>query len=92
LNQSPMVSSDALQQAVALHRAGDVDGAIALAPGHADARDLLGMALTRIGRAQEAVASFDPPSRAGKIRRSPRQSRQPAIARIAAEVAARAAN
>jgi tetratricopeptide (TPR) repeat protein len=97
MNSDALQNGLALQEALALHRRGDVDGAIAryddllradpqnvgalhhlamarcqrgqfaegirralaFAPDNADAHNLLGMALARVGQAQEAVASFD---------------------------------
>jgi Flp pilus assembly protein TadD len=64
--QQPASSSDALlQHAIALHQAGDLDGAIrgyreylAVEPDSVQARSNLGAALARAGRYDEAIAEY----------------------------------
>ena len=65
--QQPAASSDTLlQHAIALHQAGDLDGAIrayreylAAEPDSVQARSNLGAALARTGRYDEAIAEYD---------------------------------
>jgi tetratricopeptide (TPR) repeat protein len=64
--QSGAGSEALLQQAIALHRAGDLDGAIqayrqylAVEPDSLEARSNLGAALARAGRYDEAIAEYD---------------------------------
>lgn len=65
--QQPATSSDAaLQHAIALHQAGDLDGAIrayreylAAEPDSVQARSNLGAVLARAGRYDEAIAEYD---------------------------------
>src|SRR5579871_2489507 len=59
-------SGNALQRAIAMHQAGDLDGAIrayreylAAQPDSIEARSNLGAALARAGRYDEAIAEYD---------------------------------
>jgi len=64
--QQPPAGSEQLQQAIALHQSGDLDGAIrayreylAAQPDSIEARSNLGAALARAGRYEEAIAEYN---------------------------------